>query len=72
MLGGPKTLSRAKPVYETLPGWSEKTSDIQRFEDLPKNARAYLERIGEILGLPLAVVSVGPGREQTIVLEGAF
>jgi adenylosuccinate synthase len=56
----------AKPVYETLPGWSEEITDIRRVEDLPKNARAYLARLSELVGRPVEVVSVGPDRSQTM------
>jgi adenylosuccinate synthase len=59
-------LRRVKPVYETLPGWSEEIHHIRRLEDLPKAARAYLDRLAELLRCPIEVVSVGPDREQTI------
>jgi adenylosuccinate synthase len=64
-----KTLEACVPVYETLPGWHEDISGIRRFEELPVNVRAYLKRIGELTGVPIQIVSVGPGREQTIVLN---
>ncbi|MBQ9812462.1 MAG: adenylosuccinate synthase [Thermoguttaceae bacterium] len=60
-------LARVKPIYETLPGWSEEIDQVRKYEDLPENARKYLERLSEILGRPISFVSVGPGREQTIV-----
>ena len=56
----------AVPVYETLPGWKEEITDVRRFIDLPENARHYLERIAELLGKPIEIVSVGPDRMQTI------
>lgn len=59
-------LRRAKPVYETLPGWQQEISDIRSFGQLPENARRYLARISEIIGRPVEIVSVGPDREQTI------
>jgi len=59
-------LKRAVPVYETLPGWQEELSGLRRYDDLPAAARRYLDRIGELLGRPVSVVSVGPDREQTI------
>jgi len=59
-------LKRAKPVYETLPGWREELTSVRRYDDLPENARRYLARIGELLGRPVTVVSVGPDRDQTI------
>jgi adenylosuccinate synthase len=65
-------LGRAVPIYETMPGWSEKTSEARSMDALPANARAYLERVCELLGVPACVVSVGPGRDQTIVIDDPF
>ena len=59
-------LKQAVPVYETSPGWQEDLSGLRRYDDLPATARRYLDRIGELLGRPVSVVSVGPDREQTI------
>jgi len=59
-------LRRAKPVYETLPGWQENLTKARDLDDLPANARAYLDRISEIVGAPIEMVSVGPARDQTI------
>ena len=60
-------LARAKPIYRTLPGWSEDTTGVRRMDDLPQNARNYLETISEFVGAKLAYVGVGPDRAQTIV-----
>jgi adenylosuccinate synthase len=60
-------LARCRPVYEVFPGWSEDISGATTYEELPPNAQAYVERIEELLGIPASYVSVGPGREQTIV-----
>jgi len=60
-------LRRVKPVYETLPGWSEEIQHVRRLQDLPKAARAYLDRLAELLRCPIEMVSVGPDREQTII-----
>ncbi|HEY8374183.1 MAG TPA: adenylosuccinate synthase [Pseudonocardiaceae bacterium] len=57
----------AKPIYEELPGWSEDISGCRSFEELPANARAYVERLEEMSGARVSVIGVGPGREQTIV-----
>jgi adenylosuccinate synthase len=61
-------LDRCKPVYETLPGWSENIMKVRKLTDLPPAARRYVDRIAELVGLRVAVVSVGPDREQTIRL----
>ncbi len=67
-----KTLVACKPVFETLPGWSEDISGIRKLEDLPKNARHYLDRIEELLETPIDIVSVGPGRNETIIVNHPF
>jgi len=64
-----KLLEACKPVYETLPGWSEDITTVRKFEDLPENAKNYLKRIEELAETPINIVSVGPGREETIVLK---
>ena len=64
-------LRRAVPVYETLPGWRQEIRQLRRLEDLPANARAYLDRLSQLLGRPVEVVSVGPDREQTIFAASA-
>jgi adenylosuccinate synthase len=60
-------LRRVVPVYETLPGWQQEISDARRLEDLPPKANAYLQRIGQLIGRPVEIVSVGADRGQTIV-----
>ncbi len=64
-----KVLGECEPVYETLPGWAEDISGIRKYDDLPANTRKYLKRIEELTGIPMQIVSVGPGRDQTIVLK---
>jgi adenylosuccinate synthase len=59
-------LERCKPVYETLPGWTEDLTGCRKPADLPAAARKYLDRIAELIGLPVAIASVGPDRAQTI------
>jgi adenylosuccinate synthase len=61
-------LERCKPVYETLPGWGVAVDEARRLADLPAAARKYVDRLSEILGLPVAMVSVGPDRAQTILV----
>ena len=67
-----KVLDEVEPVYEELPGWQSDITGIRRYEDLPLNARRYVERLSECSGARLGVVSVGPDREQTILLEEMF
>jgi adenylosuccinate synthase len=61
-----------EPVYEEHPGWTESTVGITDYDALPLNARRYLERLQEVTGVPIALVSTGPDREQTIVLQHPF
>lgn len=59
---------RCKPIYETMEGWMEKTSDITDISQLPPKARAYVDRLMELSGAKLGILSIGPARESTIVL----
>ena len=65
-------LANASPVYETMAGWKESLASARKLADLPAAARAYLERIEREIGAPLDVVSVGAGRDETIVLRHPF
>ena len=67
-----KVLGEVEPVYETLPGWNTDTSGIREYDKLPPNCRRYVERIGELAKTRIGIVSVGPDRDQTIVLEPMF
>ncbi|WP_076417788.1 adenylosuccinate synthase [Colwellia sp. UCD-KL20] len=60
------------PVYETLPGWSEKTAGVTQRENLPDNAIAYIKRIEEVTGVPVDIISTGPDRNETIILVNPF
>ena len=60
------SLSEVDPVYETMPGWNAPTTEARKLEDLPKNARAYLDRIEELTNAPVRWVSVGTKRSQII------
>jgi adenylosuccinate synthase len=62
-------LGRCKPIYEELPGWKEDISDVRHLDDLPQNVHHYLKRVETLTGTRIQVVSVGPGRDQTIVLD---
>ena len=63
-----KVLAEVEPVYETFEGWQTDISGIRKYEDLPEKARKYLERLAEVTGIDLGIVSVGPNRDQTIIL----
>lgn len=67
-----KTLENCTPVYETHPGWKETTSTITEYENLPEKAKAYLSRVEELSNVKIKIVSVGPGREATIIKESIF
>lgn len=60
------------PVYEEMPGWSENTADVTDMKQLPANAIAYLKRIEELLGIPIDMLSTGPERDSTIILQDPF
>ena len=61
-----------EPVYETYKGWKTDITKSKKMEDLPENAKAYLKKLEELVGIPIKIVSVGPDREQTIMLENPF
>jgi adenylosuccinate synthase len=63
-------LKHCEPVYETLPGWRSSTAGVRRPEDLPKAARRYIDRLSELCGAPIDIVSVGASRDQTIWMQG--
>jgi adenylosuccinate synthase len=67
-----KVLEECKPVYETLPGWSEDISGMKKLENLPDNVKRYLDRITELTQTPIFIISVGADRDQTIVLKNPF
>ena len=67
-----KKLSRCVPVYDELPGWQEDVTSARAWKDLPAAARNYLKRIEEIIEVPFSIISVGPGREESIILKNPF
>ena len=67
-----KILEQCKPVYESHPGWKQNTSGITDYNDLPENAKSYLDRVVELSKVSIKIVSVGPGREATIIKENIF
>jgi adenylosuccinate synthase len=69
---GAEAVAECKPVYEEAPGWDQSTFGVKRFDDLPQNARAYLRRIEQLAGVPIAMVSTGPERDETILMHHPF
>lgn len=67
-----KVLAEVEPVYEEMPGWQQDITQVRKYENLPVNARRYLERLSEVTGIELGIVSVGPSRDQTIVLKEMY
>ena len=68
----PELLAEAQPVYEELPGWKEPLADLREYSELPANARRYIERIEQLVGVEAIAVSVGAERAQTIVRKNPF
>ena len=67
-----KVMQKAQAVYENMEGWTAPLDNVRQFSDLPKSAQAYVRRIEEVVGSEIILVSVGPGREQTILLKNPF
>jgi adenylosuccinate synthase len=65
-------LAKVEPIYETLPGWKTSTQEINKIDHLPKQAKAYLQRIEQLCGIPISVVSVGPERDKTMMRYDPF
>jgi adenylosuccinate synthase len=65
-------IARCEPIYETLPGWTETTAGLTNWEQLPTNARRYLERMQALIGVPIDMVSTGPDRVHTILLRHPY
>ena len=65
-------LENVEPIYEEMPGWKADISKCKSYDELPEAARHYVERISELTGVPLGIVSVGPNRSQTIILKKIF
>jgi adenylosuccinate synthase len=65
-------LEGCRPVFEELPGWSEDIREVRTYGDLPANTRRYLKRVEELVQVPIQIISVGPDREETIVVNNPF
>ena len=61
-----------KPVYEEWPGWQSETVGAKNLDELPEKAKSYLQRIEELAGVPVDIISTGPDREQTIIIRDPF
>ena len=64
-----EVLERCEPVYEELPGWDQPTASVQRLEELPEGARRYVQRLEELVGTPVHLISTGPTREETVPIK---
>ena len=69
---GAEQFSRCVPVYEVMPGWSENTEGVTDWNQLPENAKKYVNRLAELTATPVHIVSTGPDRVQTIILENPY
>ncbi len=69
---GADALAICSPIYEDLPGWKETTAGVKSFDELPKNAQSYLRRLEVLVGAPIAIISTGPDRLETIILQHPF
>jgi len=67
-----KVLSECEPVYEEMPGWTEDITGVKKLDELPANARHYVERVAQLTGIPLSIFAVGPDRNQTNVLRSVY
>lgn len=65
-------LNRVRPVYEELPGWKTPTTEVRSFDDLPPEAQAFIKRVEELLECPVDLISVGPAREQAVIVNPIF
>lgn len=64
-----RTFARCRPIYKTVPGWQQSTADCRTLDDLPKQALDYLKLLAELMEVPIAIVSLGASRDQTIIVE---
>ena len=64
--------AEVKPIYETLPGWKTSTFGVRDFSKLPENAKKYIHRLEELVGVPVDVISTSPEREDVIILRDPY
>ena len=67
-----KKMAQCRPVYKEMPGWEDDISQARQVSELPENAQSYIRTIEEITGVPVSFISVGPGREETIVVKDVY
>ncbi len=68
----PELIAKARPIYEEMDGWKTDISEIKEFDQLPDAAKIYFRRIEELVGCPIAILSLGPRRDQTIIMDQKF
>jgi len=71
MPGDVAQLAACEPVYETLQGWTSPAAGVRRYDDLPREAQRYVQRLEEVTSVPAAIISTGSAREDTIIREGS-
>ncbi len=69
---GADDIARCKPIYETLPGWTQSTVGVTKYDQLPINARLYLQRIEQVTGVPVDIISTSPDRDHTIMMRHPY
>ena len=69
---GADEIARCVPVYETLDGWTDSTVGVTQYENLPVNARLYLQRIEQVTGVPVDMISTSPDRDHTIMMRHPY
>ena len=69
---GADAFEKCEPIYEEVAGWSESTVGVKSYDNLPANAKAYLKRLEEVVGVPVDIISTGPERDETIILRNPY
>ena len=69
---GAEQYQACEAIIEEMPGWTETTAGVTDYDDLPENAKAYIKRIEELVGVKVAILSTGPDRDETIMLDHPF
>ena len=69
---GADVIEKCEPVYEDMPGWTQSTVGVRNKSDLPENAINYLNRLEEVVGVPIDIISTGPERDETIILRNPY